>query len=164
MKQRRNSGFPLHFNYSGARSAQKWYRTSQTQSLSPSADLPLARFLPGPDGKALQFLKRRRAQSQISARVLIWPPNGIIQTQAFITHINERAGPGHPCSGTHPPNKSKDGWKSSGLKGGRQKKGKTASCNPLLFPSLPSSASICFCSHQLLHSVLIRPLFGALHL
>lgn len=126
-------------------------------SHSPLALLFLCSLPPRADGKALQFLKRCRAQSQISAQVLIWPPNGIIQTQAFITHINERAEPGHPCSGTHPPTKSKDGWKSSRLKGSREK-GKTASRNPLLYPSLPSSASLCLCSHRLPYSALIRTL------
>lgn len=68
---------------------------------------------PGAPTNTLQFLKRSWAHTQISAQVLIWPPNGIIQTQAFITHMNRRAEPGHPCLRTHPPTKSKQSSKST---------------------------------------------------
>lgn len=89
-----------------------------------------AALLSGQTAKALQFLKRHRAQSQISAQVLIWPPNGIIWTEAFITHMNERADPGHRCWRTCPPTDSKDGWKFRGLRE------KTLSHNPPLpFPT-----------------------------
>lgn len=113
--------------------------TSQTQPLSSDAP-PLKPFSQGRQQKLSNFQKRRRAQSQISAQVLIWPPNGIIQTQAFITHMNESRARSPPFENTS----SKDGLKSVGLRESRQKM-KTLSRNP----PLPLFSTICLCSHQL---------------
>lgn len=131
---------------------------SQTQWFPLSYSSPAPSLACRADRKALQFLKQCRAQFQISAQVLIWPPNGIIQTPAFIAHMNERAEPGHPCSRTHPPTNSKEGLKIQGIEE-EERKGRTFSCNPLLYPSLSSSARTCFCSHQSPHSILIRAAF-----
>lgn len=136
-----------------ALSCSKW-ETPQPQC-SPQS-LSLCTLSHRANSKALQFLKRCRAQSQISAQVLIWPPNGIIQTQAFITHMNERAEPGHPCSRTRPPTKSKEGWKSGGLKEWREK-GKRSSV--ILSSTLHCFHLLRFVSAliSIPYSILIRP-------
>lgn len=113
--------------------------TSQTQPLSSEAP-PLPPFSRGRQQKLSNFQKRRRAQSQISAQVLIWPPNGIIQTQAFITHMNES----RARSPLFENPSSKDRLKSAGLRESREKM-KTLSRNP----PPPLFSTVCLCSHQL---------------